>query len=88
MTVTTPKPPVLALSGVSHTYQDQRRRTTVLRQIDLDFERGTFYTILGPSGSGKTTLLSLAGGLDSPTNVTTRFDGQDLSALGPKSPTP
>ncbi|MFE4612634.1 ABC transporter ATP-binding protein [Streptomyces niveus] len=74
--------PVLQLSALSHTYQGQRRRTTVLRQIDLSFERGTFYTILGPSGSGKTTLLSLASGLDTPTQGTIRFDGQDLTRLG------
>lgn len=80
--MSTPRPPVLRLSGVSHTYEGQRRRTTVLREIDLDFERGTFTTILGPSGSGKTTLLSLASGLDSPTEGSIRFDGQDLSELG------
>ncbi|MFC8076165.1 ABC transporter ATP-binding protein [Streptomyces sp. NPDC057307] len=74
--------PVLQLSAVSHTYEGRRRRTTVLRQLDLSFERGTFYTILGPSGSGKTTLLSLASGLDSPTQGTIRFDGQDLTELG------
>lgn len=66
MTTPTATPPVLRLTDVSHTYSSQRRRTTVLKSIDYDFERSTFYTILGPSGSGKTTLLSLASGLDTP----------------------
>ncbi|MFI5862485.1 ABC transporter ATP-binding protein [Streptomyces sp. NPDC051546] len=82
---TTPEtaaPPVLRLAGVSHTYAGQRRRTTVLKDVDHSFERGTFYTILGPSGSGKTTLLSLASGLDTPTQGTITFDGQDLTRLG------
>ncbi|CAM5233229.1 putative ABC transporter ATP-binding protein YclH [Streptomyces spiroverticillatus] len=79
---TTPAPPALRLTGVSHTYSGQRRRTTVLRDIEYAFERGTFYTILGPSGSGKTTLLSLASGLDTPTRGTITFDGQDLTELG------
>ncbi|MER5883249.1 ABC transporter ATP-binding protein [Streptomyces sp. NPDC001941] len=74
--------PLLQLDGVSHSYEGQRRRTTVLRTIDHVFERGTFYTILGPSGSGKTTLLSLASGLDAPTSGTIRFQGQDLTRLG------
>lgn len=66
----------MRLSAVSHTYQGQRRRTTVLKQVDLDFERGIFYTILGPSGSAKTTLLSLASGLDSPPRApSTSTDG-------------
>ncbi|MFF2845331.1 ABC transporter ATP-binding protein [Streptomyces sp. NPDC058001] len=75
-------PPVLRLDGVSHTYADQRRRTTILKNIDCVFERGTFTTVLGPSGSGKTTLLSLASGLDAPTKGTISFDGQDLTKLG------
>ncbi len=31
----------------------------VLKNIDLDFEKGKFYSILGPNGCGKTTLLDL-----------------------------
>ncbi|MCX4775615.1 ABC transporter ATP-binding protein [Streptomyces sp. NBC_01264] len=81
-TTATTAPPVLRLAGVSHTYSGGRRRTTVLRDVDYAFERGTFYTILGPSGSGKTTLLSLASGLDTPTQGTVSFDGRNLTELG------
>ncbi|MFG2733737.1 ABC transporter ATP-binding protein [Streptomyces carpaticus] len=77
-----PRPPLLRLDGVSHTYPGPRRGTTVLKDIDHSFERGVFYSILGPSGSGKTTLLSLAGGLESPTRGTVRFAGRDLTELG------
>ena len=31
----------------------------VLRDININIERGKFYTILGPNGSGKTTLLRI-----------------------------
>ncbi|MDH6513783.1 putative ABC transport system ATP-binding protein [Streptomyces sp. SAI-135] len=82
MTAATAAPPVLRLTDVSHTYSSQRRRTTVLKNIDYAFERGIFYTILGPSGSGKTTLLSLASGLDTPTRGTISFDGRNLTELG------
>ncbi|MFD4247330.1 ABC transporter ATP-binding protein [Streptomyces sp. NPDC058525] len=82
MTTPTTVPQVLQLTGISHTYSGQRRRTTVLKHIDYTFERGTFYTILGPSGSGKTTLLSLASGLDTPTQGTINFNGQDLTKFG------
>ncbi|AUH42082.1 ABC transporter ATP-binding protein [Streptomyces sp. CMB-StM0423] len=74
--------PLLRLAGVSHTYSGQRRRTTVLRNVDYTFHRGTFYAILGPSGSGKTTLLSLASGLDAPTAGTVSFAGRDLADIG------
>ncbi|MFD4263755.1 ATP-binding cassette domain-containing protein [Streptomyces sp. NPDC058534] len=82
MTQSTTTQPVLRLDGVSHTYADQRRTTTVLKSIDCAFDRGTFHTVLGPSGSGKTTLLSLAGGLDAPTKGTVSFDGRGLMELG------
>ncbi|MFJ4683120.1 ABC transporter ATP-binding protein [Streptomyces sp. NPDC088789] len=75
-------PPVLRLAGVGHTYSGQRRRTTVLKGIDHDFHRGSFYAVLGPSGSGKTTLLSLASGLDAPTQGTISFEGTDLTRIG------
>ncbi|WP_199553141.1 ABC transporter ATP-binding protein [Streptomyces sp. N35] len=79
---TSTAPPVLELTGLGHTYSGQRRRTTVLKQIDYSFERGVFYAVLGPSGSGKTTLLSLASGLDAPTAGSIAFDGTDLRTIG------
>jgi putative ABC transport system ATP-binding protein len=84
MTSTTPPEaePVLRLAAVSHTYSGDGRKTPVLKQIDLSFERGTLTAIVGPSGSGKTTLLSLASGLDTPTKGTVYFDGRDLADVG------
>ncbi len=38
--------------------------TTVLRDVSVTFERGTFTALTGPSGSGKSTLLALIGALD------------------------
>ncbi|GAA2131513.1 ABC transporter ATP-binding protein [Streptomyces synnematoformans] len=73
---------LLRLAGVSHVYAGQRRRTTVLKDINYTFQRGTFYTVLGPSGSGKTTLLSLASGLDAPTRGTVSFNGRNLAEIG------
>ncbi len=40
--------------------------TTVLKDISLDIEAGSFTTLLGPSGCGKTTLLRIIAGLESP----------------------
>ncbi|MGX7111348.1 ABC transporter ATP-binding protein [Gemella cuniculi] len=42
--------------------------TKVLKNIDLEIEKGKFYTLLGPSGCGKSTILKLIGGFLSPTS--------------------
>lgn len=44
---------VVRLIGACKQYQGRE----VLRQVDLDFEKGQVAVILGPSGSGKTTVL-------------------------------
>jgi zinc transport system ATP-binding protein len=40
----------------------------VLRDVDLDVERGEFVAIAGPNGGGKTTLVRLVVGLEEPTS--------------------
>ena len=34
----------------------------VIKNVDLEFEKGHFITFLGPSGCGKTTLLRMIAG--------------------------
>ena len=40
----------------------------VLRDVDLEVERGEFVAIAGPNGGGKTTLVRLVVGLEQPTS--------------------
>lgn len=50
--------------------------TTVLNNINLELERGKFYTLLGPSGCGKTTILRLIAGFMQPTSGSIYFNGK------------
>ena len=57
--------PLLALSGVSRSYDDGHV-VRALRETDLVVGRGEYVTITGQSGSGKSTLMNIIGLLDRP----------------------
>ncbi len=50
----------LKIEGVSKKFD----KTPVLKDINLQIEKGSFVTLLGPSGCGKTTLLRIIAGLE------------------------
>ncbi len=51
--------------------------------VDLDIDRGEFFTLLGPSGSGKTTTLRMIAGFETPDGGSIELAGQDVSGLPP-----
>lgn len=48
----------------------------ILRNLNLNVERGTIYGLLGANGAGKTTTFKLISGLLQPTSGTIRFGGE------------
>lgn len=59
----------------------------VLRQIDLDVERGTTIVILGESGCGKSVLLKCITGLLEPDCGKVLYRGRDIAALSERERT-
>jgi sulfonate transport system ATP-binding protein len=55
---------VLAVEGVSKTFQLNGKALTVLSDFSLAVTKGEFISIVGSSGCGKSTLLRLIAGLD------------------------
>ncbi len=53
--------------------------TTALDKVSLGIEEGQFVSIMGPSGCGKSTLLHILGLIDSPSDGSYRFLGEDVS---------
>ena len=56
----------------------------VLKDIDLEVEKGDFISLMGESGSGKSTLLYQIGCLDDPTSGTIEINGIDVSKMNDK----
>ncbi len=57
--------------------------TRVVRDFNLNVERGEFVSFLGPSGCGKTTTLRMVAGFETPTSGEIRIGGRDVVDLKP-----
>lgn len=55
---------IIDIKKLTKTFIDGDRKLNVLKDINLQIEKGSIVTIKGPSGSGKSTLLSIIGTLD------------------------
>ncbi len=75
--------PFLTLTGVCKGYGSAKQRTEVLRDINLEVERGEFLAIVGYSGAGKTTLISMIAGLIAPDSGRIELDGKQITEPGP-----
>src|SRR3954467_11506664 len=75
--------PFLELKNVSKSYSVNGGRTEVLRDINLEIERGEFVAIVGYSGAGKTTLISLIAGLIRPDSGTITLNDLEIKEPGP-----
>jgi lipoprotein-releasing system ATP-binding protein len=67
--------------GVGNSYNAAARPVEVLRDLDLDVERGELLAVVGPSGVGKSTLLHVVGLLDRPEGGRLELDGQPVGEL-------
>ncbi|MGN0629465.1 MAG: ABC transporter ATP-binding protein [Oscillospiraceae bacterium] len=56
----------------------------VLKDINLEIEKGELVTLLGPSGCGKSTLLRCLSGLEQVTSGRIYLDGEDITDVSPR----
>ena len=73
---------ILKASKLNYYYQDGDTRRYILKNTNVSFEKGKFYSIVGQSGSGKTTLLSLLAGLDTPKEGRIFYEKQNIEKIG------
>jgi putative spermidine/putrescine transport system ATP-binding protein len=76
-----PTPPEadVRLDGVRKAYGD----VVAVDGVELEIERGEFFSLLGPSGSGKTTLLRLIAGFELPDEGRVFLGGVDVTGRPP-----
>lgn len=57
--------------------------TKILKQINLDINKGQYLTVVGPSGSGKSTLMRILASMISATSGEVIFDGKSIETYEP-----
>ena len=75
--------PVDALVRFKEVQKSYDGETLVVKNLNLDVERGEFLTMLGPSGSGKTTCLMMLAGFETATHGEIYLDGQAINNVPP-----
>jgi len=78
MDVTSATTPLVRLSGVNKHFGDLH----VLRDIDLEVDKGEVLVVIGPSGSGKSTLCRAINRLEPIDSGTIELDGEPLPQEG------
>jgi putative ABC transport system ATP-binding protein len=69
---------LLKMTGIKRHYETPAGIVKALDGIDLEIYEGERVILLGPSGSGKTTLLNCLSALDSPTDGSYLFQGNEV----------
>lgn len=70
---------ILKLENLTYSYDGNKN--SILKGINIEFEKGRIYAIVGKSGEGKTTTLSLLSGLTSPSSGSIYYDGKNLKDI-------
>ncbi len=68
---------IISIRGVSKHFG----AVCAVDDVNLEVQRGEFFSLLGPSGCGKTTLLRMLAGLDTPGEGEIYIDDQPMSAI-------
>jgi len=68
---------IISIRGVSKQFGAVR----AVDDLDLEIQRGEFFSLLGPSGCGKTTLLRMLAGFEAPGEGDIYIDDQPMLAI-------
>jgi putative ABC transport system ATP-binding protein len=72
---------IITVRDVVKTFSTPAGAVTVLKNINLDFQRGQFTSVVGKSGSGKSTLINMITGIDQPTSGSVVVNGVEIHRM-------
>lgn len=70
---------MIKLSNIRKVYATKDMQTVALNDVSLTIETGEFVAVMGPSGCGKSTLMNILGMIDTPTEGSYSFNGQEIA---------
>ena len=70
---------IVDIKKLTKTFSDGSKKLHVLKDINLQIDKGSIITIKGPSGSGKSTLLSIIGTLDNADSGELLINGMSIA---------
>jgi len=70
---------IIQTQNLTKVYRTETVETTAVDGIDFSLGEGEFVSIMGPSGCGKSTLLHILGMIDSPSDGSYQFLGEDVA---------
>ncbi len=73
---------MIKVSKLNKTFIKDGKRIEVLKDMDLDVQRGESLSIVGASGAGKSTLIHILGTLDHPTSGEVIIGGSNVFRWG------
>ena len=71
----------IVAEGLEMVYRTGTESYPVLKNINLEIQRGDIHLLMGPSGSGKTTLLSVLAGILTPTAGSVKLLGKEITRM-------
>jgi len=70
---------IIETKKLCKSFSTSGKQIHIIKNMDLEIEKGAFTVIMGASGSGKSTLLYAISGMDKPTLGEVWFGGKDIS---------